>query len=112
MGLTGMLRGAVAAVLAASALQGTAADLAEGRRIARKCQTCHGIDGISTLPNAPNIAGQNPTYLEAQLRAFRSGSRTDPQMSFVARGLTDEEIEKVVAWYSAIEIDVHLPPVE
>jgi len=85
------------------------ADLSRGRKIATKCQACHGMNGLSRQPNAPNLAGQNAMYLEAQLRAFRSGARSDPQMTLIARGLAEDEIAEVVAWYAAIRIDVRLP---
>src|ERR1700752_2092487 len=32
------------------------------------CGTCHGQDGNNTQPKFPRLAGQNPTYLAAQLK--------------------------------------------
>lgn len=104
------------ALLAASAVPAAtsalAGDLAAGREKAQVCQTCHGIDGIATMPMAPNIAGNNELYLRKQLEAFRSGQRTDEMMSVVAEGLSDEDIADLAAWYSAIEITVKLPDVQ
>jgi len=42
------------------------------------CGTCHGPLGNNTNPKYPVLAGQNPTYLAAQLKAFRSQARGDP----------------------------------
>src|SRR6266480_5957308 len=42
------------------------------------CGTCHGSRGNSTHPKFPRLAGQNVHYLAAQLKAFRSQTRGDP----------------------------------
>ncbi|MGF1551030.1 MAG: c-type cytochrome [Paracoccaceae bacterium] len=98
---------ALAAVLAARAAP--AGDLAQGRVLAKRCAACHGIDGLATMPMAPNIAGHSDIYLVKQLRAFRSGERQNQMMSVVAGPLTDAEIDDLAAWYSAIEVEVTLP---
>ncbi|TYO90003.1 c-type cytochrome [Oceanicella actignis] len=98
----------LALALAASA-PASAADLAAGREKARKCKVCHGIDGIARIPIAPNLAGESAIYLETQLKAFRSGKREHEMMSVVARGLSDEDIADLAAWYSAIRIEAHPP---
>lgn len=86
-----------------------AADPAEGRKKARQCQTCHGLDGIATIPIAPHLAGESKIYLETQLKAFRSGKREHEMMSVVAKGLTDEDISDLSAWYASIRITATLP---
>lgn len=91
---------------------GTAAggDPAAGRATARAlCQNCHGEDGVAVLPGAANLSGQQEEYLREQLRAFRSGSRANPQMSVVAKTLSDAAIENLSAWYSSIRIVVEKP---
>ena len=99
------------ALLAALAWCGAAdaADPAAGKQKARMCQVCHGLDGIARQPDAPNLAGESPIYLERQLKAFRAGERKDPQMSVVAKGLSDTDIANVAAWYSSIEITAKMP---
>jgi cytochrome c553 len=86
--------------------------LAEGtapRLVQVSCQNCHGEDGIAAVPGAANLAGQQKEYLVGQLRAFRSGRRQNPQMSVVAKTLTDEDIEELSDWYSSIRIRVERP---
>ena len=39
-----------------------------GRKVAAVCANCHGEGGTSTKPSIPNLAGQNPASLLAQLR--------------------------------------------
>ena len=86
-----------------------AGDLETGHEKARMCQTCHGIDGMAKVPDAPNIGGESPIYLERQLKAFRSGERQHEQMSIIAQGLSDEDIDDLVAWYGAIKIEATIP---
>ena len=43
------------------------------------CAGCHGIDGKSTTPGFPNLAGQDFIYLKNQLINFRNKSRTGGQ---------------------------------
>ncbi|MFZ5508672.1 MAG: c-type cytochrome [Pseudomonadota bacterium] len=98
-----------AAVLPAVAPPAAAGDVAAGRAKALQCQTCHGLNGIATLPIAPNLAGQTESYLVKALSEYRSGVRKDPMMSVVAAGLSDEDIANLAAYYHSIVITVKTP---
>ena len=68
------------------------------------CAACHGPSGAGIPVEFPHIAGQWAAYIEAQLKAFRSGARAnDPNgmMRGVAAHMTDHEI-KAVAQYVAV----------
>lgn len=107
-----MIAAALACAVAAClppAVAAAGGDAATGRRIAGQCAGCHGIDGVAKRPDVPHIAGESEIYLLAQLRAFRSGARHHEQMSIIAQGLDDEQIDHLVAWYSSIRFDVTLP---
>src|SRR5665213_4457555 len=93
-------------VLTASASVSAAGDVKAGRAKALMCQACHGLDGLSKTPDAPNIAGQPEPYLVAQLQAFKSGARKNDAMSVVTPSLSDKDIEDLAAYYSVIEISV------
>nr|WP_174556600.1 cytochrome c [Bradyrhizobium canariense] len=84
----------------------SAGDIKAGRTKALMCQACHGLDGLSKTPDAPNIAGQTEPYLVTQLQAFKSGTRKNDAMSVVAPSLSDADIEDLAAYFSAIEITV------
>ncbi|PUE11772.1 cytochrome C554 [Limnohabitans sp. T6-5] len=73
------------------------------------CALCHGPNGIATLPNAPNLAGQQAFYVSEQLKSYRSGQRQNAVMGVIAKPLTDAEISQLAAWYSAIKVTVELP---
>lgn len=80
-----------------------AADPAEGKKLADKtCQACHGINGVGIADMYPNLAGQKAAYLEAQLKAFRDGTRQNPIMAPMAKQLTDTEIANVAAYYASL----------
>ena len=100
-------------VLLLSALSGAASaadgDAAAGRRKALQCQTCHGLDGMSKLPEAPHIAGQPVPYLIKSLNDFRQGLRKNEMMDVVAKELTDQDVADLAAYYSAIEVTAKPP---
>ncbi|SEW40342.1 Cytochrome c553 [Cognatiyoonia koreensis] len=74
-----------------------------GRKVAGQCRTCHGLDGYAQIPIAPHIGGESETYLVGQLRAFRDGTREHEMMTVVTRGMADQDIADVAAWYSQHE---------
>ncbi len=71
---------------------------------AQQCSVCHGALGLSTAPDAPNLAGQPRIYLIAQMKQFRSGKRASEVMNVVAKPLSDEDIEALADWYASIRI--------
>jgi cytochrome c553 len=67
------------------------------------CAGCHGPAGAGLPGQYPRLAGQHAEYIEAQLKAFREGGRSnDPNgaMRGVAARLNDREI-KALAQYAA-----------
>ncbi|MCM0044347.1 MAG: cytochrome c [Burkholderiaceae bacterium] len=77
-----------------------AADPAAGKAKAAQCAACHGANGIAVLPDAPHLAGQNEIYLVKALKDYRSGARKHEQMSVMAKGLSDKDIDNLAAWYN------------
>ena len=94
--------------LPASAPAG-AGDAAAGRRKAVACQACHGLDGLSKLPEAPHLAGQPERYLVKSLDDYRTGARKNDMMTLVAKNLSDQDIADLAAYYGAIEISATPP---
>jgi cytochrome c553 len=70
-----------------------------------QCTGCHGIPGYKTafpsVYHVPKIAGQQPGYIAAALKAYRSGDRSHPSMRGIAASLTDERIEELARFYGA-----------
>jgi len=73
------------------------------------CGTCHGVSGNNSQPKFPRLAGQDANYLAAQLRAFRSQTRRDPDalsyMWGMASELDDATITALGAYYAAQKPD-------
>ena len=101
--------GVAAAFLLAGGRPAGAQDAAAGQAKAQACAVCHGPAGISTTPDAPNIAGQPAIYLAAQLRAYRSGTRKHEVMAVMAKPLSEDDIQNLAAWYASIRIQATLP---
>ena len=72
------------------------------------CTACHGADGIATIPEAPNLAGETTIYIETQLKAFRLGKRTSDLMSPIAADLTDADMRAAAEWYAAVGLTVQM----
>ena len=85
-------------------------DTTAGRVKAQACAVCHGPNGISTTPDAPNLAGQPAIYLGTQLRAYRSGARKHEVMAVMAKALTDDDIQQIAAWFASIRIEATPAP--
>jgi cytochrome c553 len=69
------------------------------------CGTCHGPTGNNTQPKYPRLAGQSANYLVAQLKAFRSQTRGDPDaigyMWGMASELDDATVAALAGYYVA-----------
>lgn len=68
------------------------------------CSNCHGPAGNSTSPVFPILAGQQMLYLEAQIKAFRSKTRSDPEahdyMWGMATPLDDQLVSGLAEYYA------------
>lgn len=86
------------------------AAIAAGRRIyfegnretgVHNCASCHGVYATGGGPVA-RLAGQNPTYLETQIRSFIANSRNnDRAMHAIVAPLSPQEIHSVAAYLAA-----------
>lgn len=104
------MKRAIFLLLMCTALPGLADEVAEGRAKADvACSLCHGLNGMATLPNAPNLAGQQAIYLSEQLKNYRSGKRQSEVMNMIAKPLTDSEIAHLAAWFASIKVTVEAP---
>lgn len=92
-----------------TAASAAAADVSAGRAKSMQCAVCHGPQGIATLPEAPNLAGQNEIYLVKALNDFKSGARTNEMMTMMVANLSEADIENLAAYYQSIEIVVKAP---
>lgn len=100
------------AVFLPAAVCAQEADLEKGREINFTCAGCHGADGRGGKRGEyPRIAGQRASYLEDQLRSFRSRRRPNiPMVPYTEeRELPDEDIKAVSAYLASIKLSTKPP---
>lgn len=66
------------------------------------CGGCHGPDGNSLVPDFPSLAGQSATYLYLQLRAYKTGSRSNEIMKPQVESLSDQDFKDLAAHYASL----------
>jgi cytochrome c553 len=71
-----------------------------GRDLAASCGICHGTNGLNA-GGMPNLAGQSKEALAGHLRDFRDGKRPATIMHQISKGLTEDQIAAVSAYWSA-----------
>ena len=76
-------------------------DAEAGQKKSTPCAACHGPKGMSVSPDFPNLAGQNPDYIEAALRHYKNGRRKNPIMQGQVANLTERDIEDLAAYFSS-----------
>ncbi len=73
--------------------------------ISKGCAGCHGADGGTPLmPGYPKISMQNPGYIIAQLKDFKSGKRTNGNaalMTGIVTSLTDDDIKNLAEYLAS-----------
>ncbi len=82
-----------------------AGDAAAGLKKSAICASCHGPVGKSPIPTYPNIAGQNPLYIDYALQRYKAGERRGAQagmMYTVTQALTAADIADLAAYYSSL----------
>ena len=89
------------AALALGAASLAGADREAGRRKAEVCAACHGPAGNSANPAVPSIAGQPAQFVSTELFLFREGNRKDPQMSPIAAGLSNGDLNDLAEYFAA-----------
>jgi cytochrome c553 len=91
----------LAAALALSVTAASAQDAEAGRGKVAVCAACHGADGNSGNPDFPILAGQTFRYTYLQLKDYKEGRRSDPQMTPFAATLSREDMLDMAAFYAA-----------
>ena len=67
------------------------------------CAGCHGPTGSGLPAQYPRLGGQHSDYVEAQMTAFRAGTRANgPMMVTIAAKMNDKEIKAVSDYVSGL----------
>lgn len=81
-----------------------AGDAAVGQGKAAVCGACHGMDGNSTDPQYPKLAGQHERYIARHLTLFKSGERSNPIMLGFAAALSAQDMRDLGAWFASQKV--------
>jgi cytochrome c553 len=76
-----------------------AADAEAGKAKSAVCAACHGVDGNSSNPMWPSLAGQHASYIYKQLSDFKASRRINASMSGMVAGLSDDDMKNLAAYY-------------
>jgi cytochrome c553 len=109
LGSPSSLRTAILAV-ALSACLPVAVDAGEFEAKVLYCKTCHGLSGqgYHGYYTMPRLAGQQPKYIENQLRAFIEHRRKNEIMANVAHALSPSMLSALASHFK----DLHPPPLD
>jgi cytochrome c553 len=104
---TALLAAILTAVLAVAGHAQERGQAARGELEAKLeyCKTCHGLQGQGYLGYfpMPRLAGQQPQYLENQLRAFIERRRTNPIMANVAHVLSPATVSALATHFKNLD---------
>jgi len=85
-------------------LSANSMDIAAGKQLAQRfCADCHGTEGISTIANVPNLAGQRSAYLYREMHAYLAGARGNDTMNGAITYLSTDAISNVAAYYASLD---------
>ena len=71
-----------------------------GKTAAAACAGCHGESGVSTTPGMPSLAGLDPKYTVAAMKAYKSGQRESELMKSMLASVTDSAIDNIALYYA------------
>lgn len=91
----------------------TANELSRGRQLAevgdakiavQSCANCHGPGGIGQPPAIPYLKGQFAPYIEAQLMAWKNGTRqaNADHMGLIAKMLSEQDVKTMAAYFEKL----------
>jgi len=101
-----LIAGSAALLIANISTVVASGDAQAGKAKAAVCAACHGTEGISSIPINPNLAGQVPGYIAAQLKAFKNGDRANAIMASQVTALSDTDMADLDAYYASLPANV------
>ncbi len=98
-----LLASTLLALMAGSATAAEDRDTARARlaSLASTCAACHGTDGrVPAGSPIPGLAAKPAALLAQQMRDYRSGARSGTIMPQLARGYSDDQIDRLAEWFA------------
>lgn len=104
-----IVKTAILGLVMSAAVSSQSVFAADGEKLytEKLCMTCHGTEGKEPImPLYPKVNGQSKEYTAAQIKMIKDGTRAGgltAAMKAMVATLTDEEIEAISEYLSAIE---------
>jgi cytochrome c553 len=71
-----------------------------GKTAAAACGGCHGESGVSVTPGMPSLAGLDPKYTVAAMKAYKGGQRESELMKSMLASVTDAAMDNIALYYA------------
>lgn len=72
-----------------------------------QCFICHGMEGESSTPAFPRLAGQNARYVERQLADYQSGRRVSSAMQPMVKDLSAQDFKALGLYFASRSTSIH-----
>jgi sulfide dehydrogenase cytochrome subunit len=81
-------------------LTGAAAARPDIEVLARTCNGCHGVGGVSVSGPMPSIGGLPKDYLKRVMKQWKYGERTAITMDRIVKGFSDDQLDALAEYFS------------
>ena len=88
---------AVALIWAAGSAMAAGPDISV---LARTCNNCHGVSGVSAGKSMPSIGGLPRDYLASIMKQWKYDERGAATMNRIVKGLSDDEINALAVYFA------------
>jgi sulfide dehydrogenase cytochrome subunit len=68
--------------------------------LARTCNGCHGVGGVSVSAPMPSIGGLPREYLRRVMKQWKYGERSAITMDRILKGFSDDQIDDLATFFS------------
>lgn len=96
------MRSSMMIALAALGLAAQPALAGPTEDLARTCNACHGVNGVSVGPSMPSIAGLPEAYLKNVMSQWKSDERYSATMGRHFKGYTEDELAGLATYFSKL----------
>ena len=72
------------------------------KSLAATCANCHGTNGVAVAGSSvTSLAGLDKAYTIAQMKAFKTGTRSATVMHQLSKGYSDAQIDVLATYFAA-----------
>ncbi|HTY04180.1 MAG TPA: c-type cytochrome [Rhodocyclaceae bacterium] len=95
-----MSKTSLIALVTAGLVGGAAAHDNNIEVLARTCNGCHGVGGVSAGPSMPSIGGLPRDYLARIMKQWKYDERVGVTMNRIVKGFSDDELDALAGYFS------------